>query len=86
MQDTLRYLERYKPPCGVAENVVAMSQCAGPGSKSGLQVFTEQLQKIGYSVAVKELCLTTFHQCVRRRSCLGLDSCFLPYTINSQNP
>ena len=67
MQDTLRYLARFKPPYGVAENVVAMGQCAGGGSKSALTVFTDQLKQMGYLVSVKELCLSVFHQYVRRR-------------------
>ena len=72
MQDTLRYIQRLRPPCGVAENVVAMGQCCSAGSKSALQVFQEQLEGHGYMVVVKQLCLSTFHQCVRRRLVMDL--------------
>ena len=69
MQDCLRYVRTVKPLSGVFENVMTM-QSASEGEKSGLSVLLQELKGAGYCTLVKEICLSHFHDAVRKR-CLA---------------
>ena len=66
LMDTLRLVRSKTPKGGCFENVLNILQ-SHEGEKSPADMIMDELKKMNYSVFCQEICLSLFHDALRRR-------------------
>ena len=63
----ITYIQKLRPVCGLFENVCGIGHVEESETRSPLEVLKSALAE-NYHVRVKQLCLSSFHDIVRRRT------------------
>ena len=72
MLDSLQFIRRYKPACGIIENVERFAHTDAVGELSPHDVVVKELETLNYAVSTHHLCLSSFHTAVRQRHLAAL--------------
>ena len=67
MLATLRYVGKTKPRCGFIENVLGLTHKTKEGAAPE-ELVSQTLRDHGYSCSTVQLCLSSWHECVRQRT------------------